>query len=143
MSTLDKAIALAAAAHVGQVDKAGAPYILHPLRVMLAVEGEHAKMAAVLHDVVEDTYVTIAELSRAGFPKPVIAAVIALTKLPGMSRLEAARMAAADPIARVVKLADLADNMRLERIASPSPRDIERAAEYRALHEYLSHHIGY
>lgn len=143
MSTLDKAIALAAAAHVGQVDKAGAPYILHPLRVMLAVEGEHAKMAAVLHDVVEDTDVTIADLSRAGFPKPVIAAVIALTKLPGMSRLEAARMAAADPIARVVKLADLADNMRLERFASPSASDIARVEEYRALHEYLSDHIGY
>lgn len=143
MSSLEKAIALAASAHAGAVDKGGAPYILHPLRVMLAVEGEHAKMAAVLHDVIEDTDVTAEDLASAGFPAPVIAAVVALTKLPGMSRLDAAKLAATDPIARAVKLADLADNMRLERIASPSPRDIKRVAEYRALHEYLSHHIGY
>lgn len=143
MSSLEKAIALAASAHAGQVDRGGAPYILHPLRVMLAVEGEHAKMAAVLHDVLEDTDVTAADLESAGFPAPVIAAVVALTKLPGMSRLEAAKIAAADPIARVVKLADLADNMRLERIASPSPRDHALVAKYREIHKYLSDHIGY
>lgn len=137
MTTLDRAIALAATAHVGQVDKAGAPYILHPLRVMMAVDGEHAQMTAVLHDIIEDTETTVADLAAAGFPAPVIAAVVALTKLPGMTRMDAARMAAADPIARIVKLADLADNMRLDRIAEPTDHDRARLLEYAAVRDFL------
>ena len=143
MSTLEKAIAIAAQGHEGQVDKGGAPYILHPLRVMLAVEGEHAKMAAVLHDAIEDGVCDMGDLIRLGFPREVIDAVMALTRPPGMSRIDAARMAATNPIARAVKLADLEDNMRLDRIPNPSPEDHARHAEYRAAHEYLSHHIGY
>src|SRR5438477_7402644 len=68
-ATLADAIEIAARAHAGQTDKLGGmPYALHPLRVMNRVEGEHAKMAAVLHDVVEDTPVTADDLRRAGFP---------------------------------------------------------------------------
>lgn len=137
MSTLERAIAVAAGAHVGQVDKGGQPYILHPLRVMLAVEGEYAKIAAVLHDVVEDTSVTIEDLRVWKFPEPVIRAVMALTKLPGMSRMDAAKQAAADPIALEVKIEDLRDNMDLRRIPNPGPRDYERVAEYNAAWSYL------
>ena len=139
MSTLEKAIAIAAYAHEGQVDKGGAAYILHPLRVMMAVEGEYLQIAAVLHDVLEDSEVTVKDLADAGIPQPVILAVIALTRLPGMSRIDAARMAASNPIARVVKIADLEDNMRLDRISSPTPEDYKRVAEYRALREQLFH----
>jgi guanosine-3',5'-bis(diphosphate) 3'-pyrophosphohydrolase len=138
MSTLERAIAVAAGAHVGQVDKGGQPYILHPLRVMMNVEGEHAKMAAVLHDVVEDTGVTIEDLQVWKFPEPVIKAVIALTRLPGMSRMDAARMAAEDPIALEVKIADLIDNMDLKRIPNPGLRDYDRVAEYNEAWTYLS-----
>ena len=88
MSTLERAIALAAVAHAGQIDKAGNPYILHPLRVMLNVRVDAARMdaariAAVLHDVVEDTPVTPAQLRELGFSDTVITAVAALTKHPG------------------------------------------------------------
>lgn len=130
MSTLEKAIAIAAKGHEGQVDKGGAPYILHPLRVMLAVEGEHAKMAAVLHDAIEDGVCDMGDLIRLGFPREVIDAVMALTRPPGMSRLDAARMAATNPIARVVKIADLKDNMDLSRIINPTARDHARLREY-------------
>jgi (p)ppGpp synthase/HD superfamily hydrolase len=67
--TLERAIAIAAEAHAEQVDKAGAPYILHPLRMMLAVTTPVARMAAVLHDVVEDTSVTLEQLRAEGFRK--------------------------------------------------------------------------
>ena len=140
MSTLERAIEIAAAAHAGQVDKAGQPYILHPIRVMLRVTGSHARMAAVLHDVVEDTPVTIDQLVGEGFPAEVVAAVRALTKLPGETRLAAAARAAVDPIARAVKLADNAENMDLGRIAVPTARDHARLAEYEQVRALLLAH---
>ena len=130
MATLERAIEIAAKFHSGQVDKAGQPYVLHPLRLMFAVRTPQERMAAVLHDVVEDTDMTLADLAREGFSQEVVAAVQALTKHPGESRIDAAHRAAADPIARAVKLADVADNMDLLRIADPSERDFARIKEY-------------
>ncbi len=80
MSTLERAIALAATVHSGQRDKAGAPYILHPLRMMLKMKTVETQMAAMLHDVIEDCGVTPALLAHEGFPASVIEAVGALTK---------------------------------------------------------------
>lgn len=137
MTTLERAIAIASAAHAGQVDKAGQPYILHPLRVMLRLTSEHERIAAVLHDVIEDTNVTLAQLVAEGFPEPVIEAIAALTKLPGESRLQAAHRAAANTIARAVKLADNAENMDVSRIAHPSARDLARVEEYKLVREVL------
>jgi (p)ppGpp synthase/HD superfamily hydrolase len=137
MSTLERAIELAARAHAGQVDKAGQPYILHPLRLMLAVRGTHERMAAVLHDIVEDTDVTFDDLVREGFPAEVVDAVRALTKHTGEKRLAAAHRAAANPIARAVKLADVADNMDLGRIATPTEKDFARLKEYEAVRQVL------
>jgi guanosine-3',5'-bis(diphosphate) 3'-pyrophosphohydrolase len=137
VSTLERAIALAATAHSGQLDKAGKPYILHPLRVMLAVETPEERLAAMLHDVVEDTSVTLDELRAEGFPDAVIAAVDALTKRADESRLDAAKRAAQDPIARRVKLADVRDNMDLRRLPNPGPRDYARLEEYRAVEALL------
>lgn len=137
MPTLERAIAIAAAAHAGQTDKAGQPYILHPLRVMLRVAQPEERMAAVLHDVVEDTDVTLAQLRAEGFPEPVVDAVEALTKRPGETRLEAAARAAGHPIALRVKLADNAENMDLSRIPQPTPRDHARLQEYEAVRALL------
>ena len=137
MSTLERAIAIAAEAHAGQLDKAGQPYILHPLRVMFRVEGTPERIVAVLHDVVEDSPVTLVDLAEEGFTREVIAALEALTKRPGESRLEAARRAAADPLARVVKLADNAENMDLSRIERPTPADRERVLEYERVRQVL------
>lgn len=137
MPTLERAIEIAAAAHAGQSDKAGQPYILHPLRVMLRLDQPNERMAAVLHDVVEDTPVTLAQLAAEGFPAAVLDAVVALTKLPGETRIDAARRAAANPVALEVKLADNAENMDLSRISSPTNKDFARIEEYKAVRALL------
>lgn len=137
MSSLERAISIAADGHAGQVDKAGQPYILHSIRVMLAGTSEEERIAGVLHDVVEDTAVSLEDLVEAGFPDSVIAAVDALTKRPGESRLDAARRAVVDPVARAVKLADNADNSDLSRIPEPTEKDHARLAEYREVRALL------
>ncbi len=137
MSTLERAIELAARAHAGQTDKAGAPYILHPLRVMLRVGTAHEQMAAVLHDIVEDTPVTLDDLRREGFDEAIVTAVDALTKRPGETRLDAAARAVRNPIARVVKLADNAENMDLSRLAAPTQKDLARQREYEQVRALL------
>lgn len=137
MSTLERAIEIAAAAHAGQVDKAGQPYILHPIRVMLHVSSDFERMAAVLHDVVEDTPVTLQQLTDSGFPAEVVAAIEALTKRPGETRLQAAARAASNPIARAVKLADNAENMDLSRIVNPTEKDLARLEEYKQVRALL------
>ncbi|MPZ60151.1 MAG: HD domain-containing protein [Propionibacteriales bacterium] len=124
--TLEDAIAIARAAHEGQVDKGGMPYIGHPLRVMRRVEGPGQKMAAVLHDVLEDTDVTAEALRAAGCPERVIDAVVALTKLPGEPLPASIARALADPIARVVKRADIADNADALRLARLDPATADR-----------------
>ncbi len=136
MSTLERAIALAATVHSGQRDKAGAPYILHPLRMMLKMKTVETQMAAVLHDVIEDCGVTPALLAHEGFPTSVIEAVGALTKkiVDGTEEPyeEFIRRAAQNPIARLVKLADLEDNMDLSRIAVPTAKDFARIEKYKS-----------
>ncbi len=77
---LEKAIEIAIAAHRGQVDKAGAPYILHPLRIMLAMDTEEEMIVAVLHDVVEESKVTFTDLAIAGFSLDVIHAVAGVSE---------------------------------------------------------------
>jgi len=137
MTTLERAIAIAAKAHAGQVDKAGQPYILHPLRVMLRMNSSIERIAAVLHDVVEDSSVTLDFLTAEGFLQEVISAVEALTKRQGESRIDAARRAKQDPVARLVKLADNAENMDLSRIAEPTERDYARVEEYKVVRSIL------
>jgi len=83
MSTLEKAIRIAAQAHEGQRDKAGAPYILHPLRVMMKMATEAEQITAVLHDVVEDTDWTMERLRQEGFLGEILAALDCLTRKNG------------------------------------------------------------
>lgn len=131
MSTLERAIAIAAEAHAGQGDKGGNPYVLHPLRVMLQLTDPAERIAAVLHDVVEDTPWTLDALRAEGFAPEIVAAVDALTKREGEPYEQYVARAGRHPIARAVKLADLADNLELSRIAAPSERDEARIERYR------------
>jgi len=135
--TLERAIAIAAEEHEGQLDKAGEPYVLHPLRMMLAVTTPEARMAAVLHDVVEDTPVTLEQLRAEGFPAAVVEAVEALTKREGEEYEAFIRRVAPNPIAREVKLADLKDNSDLSRIAEPTEKDRVRIEKHRRAIAYL------
>lgn len=84
--TLERAIAIAAAAHEGQVDKGGAPYILHPLKVMLRVNTLEERIVAVLHDVVEDCGISFDDLRKEGFSETVLTAIESVTKVPGESQ---------------------------------------------------------
>ena len=137
MATLEMALQLAAAAHSGQKDKSGKPYILHPIRVMLSVRTTEEQIAAILHDTVEDTSVTFEQLREAGFSAEIVSAVRALTKLDGESRVEAARRAVEHPIARQVKLADVKDNMDMSRIPHPTEKDFVRLGEYKDVKKIL------
>ncbi|MFZ5950644.1 MAG: HD domain-containing protein [Candidatus Rifleibacteriota bacterium] len=137
MATLEKAIAIAAQAHSGQTDKAGQPYILHPLKVMLRLDDPQQRIAAVLHDVVEDTDITLEMLAEHGFSPDIRQAIDALTKRKGEDRISAAKRAAADPIALAVKLADNAENMDLSRISAPTDKDFQRLEEYKKVREIL------
>lgn len=131
VATLEKAIAIAAKAHEGQVDKAGVPYIIHPLRVMLRVTSIEARIAAVLHDVVEDSDVSLDMLRSEGFSESVLSAIESLTKRPGEEYDAFIQRAAADPVGREVKLADLAENSDLSRISTPTDKDRKRVEKYR------------
>lgn len=129
--TLERAIAIASTAHAGQVDKGGAPYILHPLKVMLRMSTLEQRIVAVLHDVVEDCGVSLDDLRKEGFSEEVLSAIESVTKVPGESYEDFVDRAAQNPIGRVVKLADLEENSDLSRITSPSWEDLERVEKYR------------
>lgn len=132
MSTVERALAIAREAHHGQVDKAGAPYLGHPVRVAQACVSADAKMVALLHDVVEDCDGWSFERLRAeGFSETVIAGIESVTKRDGEAYDDFVRRAAGNALGREVKLADMADNMDLSRIAQPTQKDIDRIAKYR------------
>ncbi len=138
MPTLEDAIALAAEAHVGQTDKAGAPYILHLLRVMQAQQSTEARMAGVLHDLVEDTGYTFEDLEEMGYPSEVIEALRHVTKRDGESYADFAKRAGRHPVARQVKTADLEDNMDVTRLDSVGAEDAERLDKYLWAHRHLT-----
>ncbi len=135
MSSLQRAIAIAVEAHEGQKDKGGSPYILHPLRVMFAVEGDVAKMVAVLHDVIEDTDMTFGRLADEGFSVEVRNAISRLTRHPTEGYDEFIDRVLTDRTACIVKLADLEDNMNVTRLPrSLHPDDCIRLMKYRDAH---------
>jgi (p)ppGpp synthase/HD superfamily hydrolase len=103
----------------------------------LAYQVSKRKISAVLHDVVEDSEITIDELRTEGYSERVLQAVDALTKRYGENRIEAARRAASNDIARIVKLADNAENMDLSRIPNPTDEDYTRMKEYKKVREIL------
>jgi (p)ppGpp synthase/HD superfamily hydrolase len=142
MATLARAIELAATKHRGQSEKCtAAPYILHPLRVMANVDGDDAKMAAVLHDVVEDAGVTPDELRSLGFAETVVDAVLALSRRPGESYADFIVRCRTNRTARAVKLADLQDNFNLPRaLVRPEKLegDLARVRKYILSYKFLT-----
>jgi (p)ppGpp synthase/HD superfamily hydrolase len=138
MSKLEEAIIIAVEAHKGQRDKFGAPYILHPLRVMARVKTEEEMMVAILHDVVEDTEWTFDRLRKVGFSETVVEAIDCVTKRAGESYDSLIDRARRNPLARRVKIADLEDNMDIRRIPEVTARDAERLAKYRRAWQTLT-----
>lgn len=145
MSAIEKAIALALNAHEGQVDKGGAPYILHPLRVMAAVEQmcpgcpEEVLLAAVMHDVIEDSSYNQFDIEKAigeakCLPDTAFEAallVIYLTKQDGQSEDEYYEQIKGNEYACYIKLADLRDNMDTSRLPVIRENDLIRINNYK------------
>ena len=128
---IETAIAIALEAHKGQQDKGGTPYILHPLAVMNQVNTLEEKIAAVLHDVVEDTDVTLDSLREYGFSEEIIEAIRLLTRSKEDSYEDFVRGTLKNNIARNVKIADIKENMKIERIKEPTEKDYQRLEKYR------------
>ena len=121
-----KALLLAFDAHNGQLDKAGIPYICHPLHVAEQMTDEAGTILALLHDVVEDTDLTLADIAAAGFSPLIVDALDLLTHRQGVPYLDYIRRLAPDPLARRVKLADLQHNMDDTRLGPLSEEQRQR-----------------
>jgi len=129
--TLEDAIVLAVEAHRGRRDKLGRPYILHPLRLMATLDAPAEQMAALLHDVVADSDVTVEEFRRRNCPPEVVEAIDRLTLRAGESFDEFIMRISKDPVARRVKIADLADNLDLRNWKDIGEPERERLIRYR------------
>ena len=130
MSMLERAIQIAVQAHMGQKDKGGEPYILHPLRIMFKMHTDLERMVAVLHDVVEDSEWTLDHLCDEGFPDQVLAAVDCLTRRNDEPYEDFVKRVQVNTLARTVKIADLEDNLDISRIPELTDKDIERIRKY-------------
>ena len=135
---LELALPIATEAHRGQFDKAGIDYIEHPIYVASQVDTEEEKAVALLHDVIEDSPVSAEELLQAGLPETVVTAVQVLTKKKEQDYQTYLETVKTNPLARVVKLADLKHNSDLSRLPSITAEDRERLKKYKKAIDFLS-----
>ena len=133
------AISIASTKHMGQFDKGGNPYILHPLKVMYYLKSSDFQLMAiaVLHDIVEDTGTTYEELRTAGISERVLEGIRVLTKLPGQTAYEYLAAVTSNKDAVLVKMADLRHNMDVRRLKGVRPKDMERLARYADMYHVL------
>ena len=133
------ALQIAKEAHAGQVDKAGKDYILHPMTVASYMDTDVEKTIAYLHDVLEDTSVTVDEL-RNHFSNEIVDTVITLTHRKDESYFEYIQRISKSKLAKKVKVADLLHNLDITRIKEPSKQDYERLEKYKKAILYLATH---
>lgn len=131
------ALELAVEKHKNQTDKAGNPYILHPLHVMENVNSKEGKIVAILHDIIEDTDITENYLLKIGLSKRIVDAVVALTRSKDIDYQEYIKNLSSNPLAKEVKLADLEHNMDLKRLPTLEEKDLERNRKYQIAYHYL------
>ena len=137
---LGKAIALASEVHKEQTDKAGKPYILHPIRMMmrLRTEDEELMAIAILHDVVEDSTITLEDLAKMGFSSRILLGVEGLTRRGDEDYEAFIKRAALNPDSKRVKLEDLRDNSDITRLKGLRKKDFDRMEKYHKAYVYLS-----
>ena len=135
-----KAMKIAYNAHHGQIDKMGVPYIFHPLHLAEQMNDEYTVCTALLHDVAEDTDITIEQLAEI-FPAPIITALKLLTHTDNIDYLTYIRTLKHNSIAKAVKLADLAHNSDPQRgalISEPKEKTEARMKKYAEAKKILS-----
>ena len=137
-SQSEKAYEIAKRAHLGQVDKAGEDYIKHPEKVASFVKSDEEKAVAYLHDVIEDTELTLEDLHEYEFSKEVIEAVDIITKKKGEDYQSYLNSVKKNKLARAVKLADLRHNSDLTRLTKVTEKDIERKEKYQKAIDFLN-----
>ena len=133
-----KAMQLCFDSHKEQVDKSGMPYIFHPLILAEQMDTEETTIVALLHDVVEDTHVTLEDLRSMGFGETVLEAINLMTHKKGVPYMEYVAAIKKNPIARQVKIADLRHNSTLSRLDSVGQKDLERVAKYNKALDFLT-----
>jgi len=134
----DLALKIAIQAHREQKDKSGREYVMHPIRVAERCKDPRAKIVALLHDTIEDTFVTSEYLRSEGFPDEIISGVLSVTKQEGESYEDFVRRASDNPIGREVKIADLEDNMDIRRLQEITEDDVARLRKYLQAWLYLN-----
>ena len=137
-SQSEKAYEIAKKAHLGQIDKAGEDYIKHPEKVASFVNSDEEKAVAYLHDVIEDTELTLEDLREYGFSEEVLKAVDVITKKKGQDYQTYLNSVKENKLARVVKLADLHHNSDLTRLINITEKDIERKEKYQKAIDFLN-----
>lgn len=130
MDLIEQSLRIALNAHAGQLDRAGKPYILHPLRMMTKMETDEEMSVAILHDVVEDADITAEDLFGKGIPKRVVDAVQALSKIDGETYEQFIDRVMEDNLAQKVKKVDIEDNINLLRLSTIGEDDLNRVAKY-------------
>lgn len=126
-----KAMRTAYKAHEGQVDIAGMPYIFHPIHLAEQMDTEDSICLALLHDIVEDTDLTIKELRKRGFKEEVLIALELITKKPDEEYFSYIKKVKESPLATQVKIADLKHNMDVSRLKKPSKYSEKRIKKYK------------
>lgn len=132
-----KAIRIMYEAHKGQFDKSNIPYVFHPFHVAESMDDEISCTVALLHDVIEDTDISLLDLENKGFPKEVLDALKLLTHDKDVKYMDYIERISTNPIAIKVKLSDLEHNMNLDRIDNITDKDRERIQKYQRAKEYL------
>lgn len=130
MATIERAIQIAAAAHEGQKDKAGQPYLLHPLRIMMRMDSLEKMIIAALHDVIEDSHWTLNDLRQEGFSEAIVSAVDSLSRREGENYDAYIERVKLNPTAIPIKLGDLEDNADMLRLKQLKESDWERLNRY-------------
>ena len=130
-SLTKKALKISFEAHKNQLDKSGMPYVYHPFHLAEQMNDENTTCVALLHDVVEDTDMTLDDLRGFGFPEEVIEALSLMTHNSGAGYFDYIRTLKDNPIARKVKMADLRHNSDLSRLDVIDERALERAEKYK------------
>lgn len=132
-----KAMKLCFKAHKDQVDKSGMPYVFHPFHVAEQMTDEVTTIVALLHDVVEDTDYTLEDIAAEGFGKDILEAVALMTHEDDVPYLDYVAKLKDNPIARAVKLADLAHNSDLSRIGEIDEETKRRLEKYKKAKDIL------
>lgn len=135
---IEKALDISLKAHAGQTDKAGAVYVLHPLRIMMQMDSPEEKIIAALHDVLEDSHFTAEFLRQQGFPENILSVLDILSRKPGVKYEDYIQRIKQNPTATKIKIADLKDNMDISRLKDITEKDLKRLKKYQSAFKILT-----